>query len=102
MLANNGHSKSLCEYASLAMRLCWSGDSIMLIEDTGIYNTRNFASAEVFALRGPICLGYVVQPSGAKVAAVWLAKNGTRIGGPIHEDLILFMRRGVPRKIRST
>ena len=69
----------------------------MLIEDTGIYNTRNFAAAEVFALRGPNCIGYVVQPGGARVAAVWLVKNGTRIGGPIHEDLILFMRRGSPR-----
>jgi hypothetical protein len=73
----------------------------MLIEDTGVYNTRNFASAEVLALRGPNCIGYVVQPSGAKAAAVWLVKNGTRIGGPIHEDLILFMRHMHPRGTKT-
>ena len=73
----------------------------MLIENTGAYNTRNFASAEVFALRGPNCIGYVVQPGGAKSAAVWLVKNGTRIGGPIHEDLILFMRRAAPRGMKT-
>jgi hypothetical protein len=73
----------------------------MLIEDTGVYNTRNFASAEVFALRGPNCIGYVVQSSGAKAAAVWLVKNGTRIGGPIHEDLILFMRHMHPRGTKT-
>ena len=49
----------------------------MLIEDTGIYNTRNFASAEDFAMRGPNCIGYIVQPDGTKAPKVWLIKDGT-------------------------
>jgi hypothetical protein len=73
----------------------------MLIENTGIYNTRNFASAEVFALRGPNCIGYVIRPDGTKVPKVWLTRDGTKIGGPFHEDLILFIRRVASRDLKS-
>jgi len=69
----------------------------MRIESAGDYDTAAFAKAHVFKLRETFCIGYVMQPNGGKLAAVWLAKNGSRLGGPAHEDLIRFVRKTAAR-----
>jgi hypothetical protein len=69
----------------------------MHIESTGMYTTRSSASAEVFALRGANCIGYIIQFDEVKKPAVWLVKDGTSLGGSVQEDLIQFVRRTPPR-----
>ena len=52
------------------------------------YRTNGFESAHVFGLRGANCIGYIIQPDGGKIAAVWHSKDGTRINGPADENLV--------------
>ena len=69
----------------------------MRIESIGMYSARGRASAEVFAIRGNYCLGYVVKPLEIKKAAVWNVKDGTRVNGPAEEDLLDFIGFAKPR-----
>ena len=70
----------------------------MLIDRTGDYGTNGYESAHVFGLRGANCIGYIVQPDGAKIAAVWHSKDGTRINGPADENLARFVSPPKPRR----
>lgn len=67
----------------------------MLIDRIGDYSTNGYEAAHVFGLRGVNCIGYIVQPDGGKRAAVWHSKDGTRINGPVDENLA---RLGHPPK----
>jgi len=69
----------------------------MRIESAGDYDTAAFARAHVFKLRETFCIGYVIQAGDKKLAAVWLAKDGSRLGGPAHEDLVRFVRKTAAR-----
>jgi hypothetical protein len=64
----------------------------MLIDRIGDYSTNGYEAAHVFGLRGVNCIGYIVQPDGGKMAAVWHSKDGTRINGPADENLARFGR----------
>ncbi len=64
----------------------------MLIDRIGDYRTNGFESAHVFGLRGANCIGYIIQPDGGKIAAVWHSRDGTRINGPADENLVRFVR----------
>ena len=44
-----------------------------------------------------IVSGYIIQPDGGKMAAVWHSKDGTRIKGPADENLVRFVR-SAPRE----
>ena len=69
----------------------------MLIDRTGDYRSNGFESAHVFGLRGANCIGYIIQPDGGKMAAVWHSKDGTRINGPADENLVRFGRPKKPK-----
>jgi hypothetical protein len=69
----------------------------MHIESPGIYSARGYAIAEVFAIRGKYCLGYVTHAGDTKKATVWLVQDGTKVGGPSDEDLLEFVRPAKPR-----
>ena len=69
----------------------------MFIDRIGDYGTNGYESAHVFGLRGANCIGYIVQPNGAKTAAVWHSKDGTRINGPADENLARFVRAELRR-----
>jgi hypothetical protein len=69
----------------------------MLIDRTGAYGTNGYARARVFGLRETNCIGYIMQPDGSKKAAVWHSKDGTRINGPVDENLARFVRAMPPR-----
>jgi hypothetical protein len=69
----------------------------MLIDCIGDYGTNGYESAHVFGLRGVNCIGYIVQPDGGKLAAVWHSKDGTRINGPADENLVRFVRPAKPK-----
>lgn len=73
----------------------------MRIESVGMYRARGYASAEVFAIRGNYCLGYVVHPLELKKAAVWRVKDGTRVNGPADEDLLELIGFAKPRVKKS-
>jgi hypothetical protein len=49
----------------------------MLIDRIGDYGTNGFESAHIFGLRGANCIGYIIQPDGGKIAAVWHSKERT-------------------------
>ena len=69
----------------------------MLIDRTGDYRSNGFESAHAFGLRGANCIGYIIQPDGGKMAAVWHSKDGTRINGPADENLVRFGRPKKPK-----
>ncbi len=69
----------------------------MLIDCIGDYGTNGYESAHVFGLRGVNCIGYIIQPDGGKLAAVWHSKDGTRINGPADENLVRFVRPAKPK-----
>ena len=69
----------------------------MLIDRIGDYSTNGYEAAHVFGLRGVNCIGYIVQPDGGKIAAVWHSNNGTRINGPADENLVRFGRLPKPQ-----
>jgi hypothetical protein len=69
----------------------------MQIQSPGRYSARCFATAEVFAIRGKYCIGYVTYNNQVKNAAVWLAEDGTRVDGLKDEDLIKFVGPAKPR-----
>jgi hypothetical protein len=73
----------------------------MQIESVGMYRARGYPSAEVFAIRGNYCLGYVVHPFELKKAAVWRVKDGTRVNGPAEEDLLELIGLAKPRVKKS-
>jgi hypothetical protein len=62
----------------------------MLIDRIGDYSTNGYEAAHVFGLRGDNCIGYIIQADGNKIAAVWHSKDGTRINGPVDENLARF------------
>jgi hypothetical protein len=62
----------------------------MFIDRIGDYSTNGYEAAHVFGLRGVNCIGYIVQPDGGKMAAVWNSNDGTRINGPADENLVRF------------
>jgi hypothetical protein len=72
----------------------------MQIQSPGRYSARCFARAEVFAIRGKYCIGYVTYNNQIKNAAVWLAEDGTRVDGLKDEDLIRFVGPPQPRTRR--
>jgi hypothetical protein len=69
----------------------------MQIQSPGRYSARCFATAEVFAIRGKYCIGYVTYNNQVKNAAVWLAEDGSRVDGLKDEDLIKFVGPAKPR-----
>jgi hypothetical protein len=48
----------------------------MFIDRTGDHSTNGYEVAHVFGLRGVNCIGYIVQPDGGKMAAVWHSNDG--------------------------
>jgi hypothetical protein len=78
------------------------GGSDMLIDRLGEYATNGYQSAHVLGLRGVNCIGYIIQPEGNKIAAVWHSADGTRIKGPVDENLSRFVGAKKPKQIRST
>jgi hypothetical protein len=73
----------------------------MLIDRIGDYGTNGFGNARVFGLRGVNCIGYIVQPDGSKRAAVWHSKDGTRINGPVDENLLRFAPTPRPKGLKA-
>jgi hypothetical protein len=72
----------------------------MLIDRIGDYGTNGYESAHVFGLRGANCIGYIIQPDGGKMAAVWHSSDGTRINGPADENLVRFVRSAKPKVLK--
>jgi hypothetical protein len=66
-----------------------------------VYDTQAFATAHVLKLRETFCIGYLTSPNGVKAAAVWLLKDGSRVGGPAHEDLVRLVRATAPRVAKT-
>jgi len=79
-------------------RLAWKfGELHLHILCTGVYRTNGQDTAQVFAIRGANCIGYIVQPDETKKAAVWHVNDGTKVDGPSDENLFVFLWKTKPR-----
>jgi hypothetical protein len=72
----------------------------MLIDRMGEYSTNGYETAHVFGLRGANCIGYIKQ-AGGRMAAVWHSSDGTRINGPVDENLARFVSPPKPKGLKT-
>ena len=71
----------------------------MYIEHLGIYGTRGYEAAEIYAIDVAFCVGYVIPSVGKQRFATWRVIDGARLNGPQEEDLVALIRARDARPI---